>query len=218
MMQRFYSNCRNSCWSWHWTLWMLVASAAGVSRADTLSIVRVEEDWELLIGTPDDAGDSPQITTAMSPAGDDEGDYCSFEMNHQSQPTYFPGGLHLHAWDGEYLLGSAHAQAGYTLCRVHESIAWTQVMSLSDGHLHYEVQRGSSETWGEFGGENLRVSIASTLPNLNGYDPSASLQDSGVGYGANRVLSLTLRRVRLISSVGETFEININQDVLQYGE
>jgi hypothetical protein len=217
--------CKSSGCNLYRSLPRMLLVVAGMSIAGMtqpanaqVTVVRVEEDWELVIATPDEDGDSPQVTTAMSPAGDDEADYCSFELNHQSQPSYFPGGLHLHAWDGEYLLGSVHEQNGASLYRVHERISWTQAMSLSDGQLTYEVKQGSSETWSAFGGESLRLVVNSTLPNLNEYDPSESLRDTGVGYGANRVVSLTLVRVRLVTSTEETFEVDINQDVLQDSE
>jgi len=44
------------------------------------------------------------------------------------------------------------------------------------------------------------------LPNLNGYDPNASVQNSGVGFASNRVQSLVLKAVRLVTSTGEVLQ------------
>lgn len=188
-----------------------VASTCAFATEPT-SIVRIEEDWRLDIITPETASNSPQITCAMSPAGSDEGEYMTFELNHQSQPGYSSGGLHLHAWNSEYLLGSSHS-AGVCLATPNETISWTQSMSLVDGWLVYEISQGTSQTWGEFGPTELRVALRTNLTNLNSYDPDSSLRDSGVGFGANRVSSLTLRTVRLFTADGDVIEVVVNRDV-----
>jgi hypothetical protein len=207
----------------HWRssfLLSLLAAATGwvfipeVHGTETLQIVRIEEDWRLVVATPEVSSNSPQVVCAMYPSGGDEGDYMAFELNHQSQPGYATGGLHLHAWDGEHLLGSAHTQSAVSMRHQQEQIEWTQTMTLSDGLLTYEVIQGTSETWGAFGAGELKVSVNSNLENLNGYNVEATLAGSGVGFGANRVTSLTLRNVRLVTSTGQIIEVPVNHDVL----
>lgn len=182
---------------------------------DVLSTVRIEEDWELVVSTPETNSNSPQVTCAMSPVGSDESAYMSFEINHQSQPDYAIGGLHLHAWNGEYLQGSVHARAAVPFQTANELISWTQSMTLSSGTLTYEITNGSSTTWGAFGAGELRLIVSTQLTNLVAYRTQDSLDSSGVGFGANRVSSLVLKRVRYITDVGQTYEVIVDHNVLQ---
>ena len=65
--------------SLRWPFWavlsslglMLTAVAAGVVwAADAPNIVRIEEDWELVIGTPSPNSDAPQVTCLIAPMGE----------------------------------------------------------------------------------------------------------------------------------------------------
>ena len=203
--------------AWSLSSWLLVSllclGPIPAFATTAVDIVRVEEDWEVVVGTPDLESVSPQITCAMSPTQGDDGNYASFELNHQSQPGYAAGGLHLHAWDGDYLIGSQHEHSSACLAESGETIQWTQAMSVGDGLLTYEVLNGQSETWGSFGGASLRVQQSTSLADLNDYSVTASLVNSGVGYGANRVVALKLLRVRLILANGVVQELNVHQDV-----
>jgi hypothetical protein len=189
----------------------------GVSTSwatDPVHVVRIEEDWRLVVATPEVSSNSPQVVCAMSPSGGDDGDYMAFELNHQSQPGYATGGLHLHAWDGEHLLSSAHTQPSVSMTHSQEHVDWTQSMTLDNGMLTYEVSQGTSETWGTFGAGELKVTVQTSLTNLNSYNVEATIAGSGVGFGANRVSSLSLRTVRLILSTGEVLEVTVNRDIL----
>lgn len=192
---------------------LAVLSGAAKLQAET-AIVAVEEDWELSVLTPETASNSPQVTCAMSPVGSDDEAYVSFELNHQSQPEYSSGGLHLHAWSGEYLLGSTHSQPQVTLETSHETISWTQSMRLQDGMLIYEILNGQSESWGPFGVGELRLEVSATVTSLAGYSYEHSLSSSGVGFGANRVAGLVLKRVRCTNADGEVVEFAVDRSVL----
>jgi hypothetical protein len=181
---------------------------------DGLTVVRVEEDWELVVSTPQTSSNSPQVTCAMSPVGSDTQPYMSFELNHQSQPEYEVGGLHVHSWSGEFLRGSAHSQPQVVCQTSDELISWTQAMSVSSGTLTYAVINGSSTTWGSFGNGDLQVQVSTSLTNLNAYSIQNSLDSSGVGFGSNRVDSLILKRVRYVTDAGDVFEVPVNHDVL----
>jgi len=54
------------------------------------TIVRVEEDWELVVATPDAASDAPQVTCTISPTGNLDGIHAVLELNQQSLPAYVP--------------------------------------------------------------------------------------------------------------------------------
>ena len=189
----------------------------GSLEASDFSIVRIEEDWELVVTTPETTSNSPQVTCAMSATGTDESDYMSFEMNLQSQPSYAIGGLHLHAWNGDYLRGSAHAQSGVPVQDSDELITWTQSMTVSNGTLTYEITNGSSTTWGSFGDGELKLTVSTARTDLHSYQVEGSLSGSGVGFGANRVSALRLKKVRFITNGGQVYDATINHNVLAQG-
>ena len=179
-------------------------------------VVRVEEDWELVIGTPDSGSNAPQITCVLSPVGNVDSLYAALTVNHQSLPDYLPGGLQLQVWDDELPQLSRKFPNCAVMALAGETVYWTQSMELGSGVLTFETIGGSSATWGNFGGQGyLKTSVNTTIPNLNGYNPTVSVENSGISYAANRVQSLVLRRVRLFTSTGEMQEVNVDRAVHQ---
>ena len=198
-----------SSWSFRWFLAVVfIATWAGVASAQgDAAVVRVEEDWELVIGTPDPNSDAPQITCVISPSGNVESLHAALELNAQSLPVFAPGGLQLQVWDGEVALSDRKFPSVAVLEHADETIGWTQSVELTDGNLVFEITNGTSTTWGNFGGQGyLKAIVSSTLADLGGYDPAVSTANSGVSYAGNRVKSLVLKRVRLITSTGEQVE------------
>jgi hypothetical protein len=170
-------------------------------------IVRVEEDWELVIGTPDPDSTAPQVSCTMSPTANLTGLYATLELNFQSQPDFVAGGLQLQLWHGERAGTSHKFPQSTVLAQPGETVRWTQTMTLQNSILTFEVVNGQSVTWGEFGGQGyLRGHSYSGLTNLNAYDPEVSVDNSGVGYAANRVVSLQLKAVRLVTADGQVLE------------
>lgn len=202
---------RSGCPRWSLVVFLsLLFSAVWSNLAEAESwaeVVRVEEDWELVIGIPDSNSDAPQITSVFSPTGNVESLHAAFEVNHQSLPDFAPGGLQLQLWNGEFPQASRKFPSGAVMSHVGESVHWTQCMELADGVLTFEIRGGNSATWGPFGGQGyLKAAVNTTLDNLNAYNPAVSVENSGVGYAANRVQSLILRKVRLVTSTGEVLE------------
>jgi hypothetical protein len=77
-------------------------------------------------------------------------------------------------------------------------------MSLNGGALTFEIVKGNSVAWGQFGGQgNLKATVSTTLSDLSGYRPEVSTANSGIGFAGNRVQSLTLKAVRLLRSTGD---------------
>ncbi|MBW3600317.1 MAG: hypothetical protein KY475_23995 [Planctomycetes bacterium] len=184
-------------------MWGAMAVAPGGAAAETLYVVRVEEDWELVLGNPDPTVDAPQVTCTISPGADAEGMYAAIELNHRSQPSFAAGGIQLQVWNGESLLNATSFNTNAELATADETVRWTQTMTVSGGNLVFEVVNGASSTWGAFGGQGyLKTIVASPLANLNAYHPDVSVQSSGVGYAGNRVQSLVLREVRWVLSDG----------------
>src|SRR6516225_2505779 len=54
---------------------------------------QVEEDWQLVIASPDPDESGPQITTCMSPVSDGSTPFVAFDLNYIDYPPFSPGGL-----------------------------------------------------------------------------------------------------------------------------
>lgn len=174
----------------------LVALALGASFQSPAPD-RVEEDWQVVLGTPDPTATCPQFLTIMSPTGVVTDPYLRFELNFRDQPSFQAGGLSAQFWQGTNFVSNSD-QGTATCNTANESITWTQRMSLSGGNLNFKVLSGNSTTWGQFGvnDTDLAVSNSSSLADLSGYKPDYSVSKSGVGFGPNRVTSMTLLQVR----------------------
>ena len=147
--------------------------------AGPLTVVRVEEDLELVVATPDANSAAPQVTCVISPTRNVDSLHAAFELNHHSQPDFTPGGLQLQLWNDETLLKATAPVTESVLSDDNETIRWTQAMEVDTGTLVFEIIGGSSETWGDFGGgDALRASCATSITNLNGYTPTTSAKDS----------------------------------------
>lgn len=206
MMAHFTTGAR--LWVFRALLMALILSVtASVAMSQLPTIVRVEEDWQIVISTPDPNCDAPQITTALLPQGSTEGLFATFEVNHQDIPQYVAGGMQLQVWRGERSGSYRKYPNPALLATAGETVSWTQAMSVADGVLTFEIIGGSSTTWGSFGGQGyLRTSVETAMTNLNSYDPHDTIENSGVGYASNRVSSFVLVCVRLYTDTGDELE------------
>lgn len=185
----------------------VVASAP--ARAESSKVISVEEHWELQLAQPDGENSAPQTTMVMSPTGDISGTHFLFTLNHSTAPQFQPGGMQVQVWDGEDLSQQKVGSVSGTLQNSDETVHWTQRMSLHDGTLTFEVVDGHSEmTWPTFGGDDLSVSVHSSMNALNSYRPSVSLGESQVGFAENRVTSLTLTKLVWVTEDGQVHEQN----------
>lgn len=173
-----------------------------------LSIVAVEEDWELTVKSPDQNSAGPQVTCTISPYANVDFGNATFELNHQSQPQFVAGGIQLQTWADENPIASRKFPKDEVLHHDDEVVTWTQRMQIDDaGVVTFEIVNGASQSWGSFGGQGyLKSSLNTSLSDLNAYHPSNSAANSGVSYGANLVTSLTLKRVRIQWSDGTSSE------------
>ena len=165
--------------------------------AQTPNVTRVEEDWELVVGVPSPTSDAPQVTCVISPVGNVGSLHATFMVNHHDAPTFAEGGLELQVWNGQDLLVSNRYPNQSVMTTTGETVRWTQSMKIGPEGLVFEILGGNSTTWDNFGGEgNLKITVPTSLENLNGFNPEVSLEHSDVGYAANRVQSLVLKSVR----------------------
>lgn len=176
--------------------------AAGVpGAAVAANVVRVEEDWQLVVNQPDADLNGPQVTCIISPASVDLA-YCAFDVNYNTQPNYSAGGLQMHLWNPDQPIVVGSFPATGTLQQANETVTWTQSMSISQGVLSFAVKNGQSATWGSFDNSAQPLLAATTATDLNGYDPNVSLTNSGVCFASNLVTSLTLNAVRWYAADG----------------
>jgi len=184
--------------------WITCSSLAAPieALAQSLPIVRVEEDWKLVVGEPDPDSHAPQITCVMSPAANLASHYMYLELNHQTLPEFSGGGVQLQVWEGDEHLDTQESPQQALLSHTGEVVTWTQSMHLQGGQLTFGAS-GTSTSWGTFGGQGkLQAKAATSLSSLSGYQPSFSVAQSGVGYAANRVTLLVLKEVRYYSAAG----------------
>lgn len=199
---------------WFWAFVVLSLVIPATALGETPTIVRVEEDWELVVAAPDSYTDAPQVTCVISPVGDVDSLHAAVDLNHQNLPGFISGGLQLQVWDGETAVAYRNYPNPSVMVQAGETVQWTQRMSLSGGQLTFEIVNGSSLTWGEFGGQGyLKASVPTSLTDLVAYNPYVSTNNSGVGYAGNRVQSLTLKTVRLYTGWGAVYALPVSRTV-----
>ena len=165
------------------------------------AIVRVEEDWKLVLNEPEAEINAPQFHTAMSPYANADREYAQVLWNYRELPEFESGGLQLELWRGGDDLVRRGA-GDQSLSRDAETITWTQRLDASDGALRFQVLNGRSLSWGSFGGDGMAVAVSAGVPNLNAYSPSVSKGNSAITFGANRVNMLVITEVRRYSAAG----------------
>jgi hypothetical protein len=171
------------------------SSSGAVARADDPLPDRIEEDWVVVVATPDLERVGPQITTSMGPtAVRTTAPFVAFDLNYREYPSFIAGGMQLQVWSGGTLQKYATSKTEQFNTQ-GEQITWTQRMSLSVGTITYQVVSGSSTTWGAFG-DDLSVSFATGLSSLAGYSPNTTVANSGASWQMNKVQKMTLVAIR----------------------
>ena len=177
------------------TLWPTFASAP-VSEP----VLRIEEDWELVVNEPNDDTTAPQFHTIMSPSENLDSFHAQTLWNYRETPNFVAGGVQLHSYNGETLIRKRSIESG-TLSALAETITWTQALSTDGTILLFEIFNGVSTTWGAFGND-MNISSSAGLSQLNDYDPEVTVKNSCVTFGANRVESMRVVQVRYYGSSG----------------
>lgn len=163
-------------------------------------VVRIEEDWALDVNEPNGDTTAPQFHTVMSPMPGLDSFYAQTLWNYRETPDFAAGGVQLHSYDGETLLRKRSIESG-TLSTVAETITWTQSLETDGTTLTFSISNGESTTWGTFG-RDMNISSAANLAQLNEYDPETTVANSCVTFGANRVQSLSIKRIRYYGATG----------------
>lgn len=191
------------------------APASPLTNGQSLPVTRVEEDWQITVGTPDPNLNLPQITMVMTPYAGVSGHHAVFEVNSQTQPDYAPGGYQLQRWYGCENFADVVSNGNTAVMQTpNEVVSFTLSMEVQGSTLTFGVSNGDSQTFGQFGnGQSLSLSVGFDGTNLNTYDSSQSLANSYVGAGSNRVQQLVRTAVRYYSN-GTLLSTDSTQQVL----
>ncbi|MCC7290856.1 MAG: hypothetical protein IT449_02205 [Phycisphaerales bacterium] len=192
------------------TAWIWPASAL-LPEGDP--VLRVEEDWELVLNEPDGETASPQFATVMSPHSDMNSYYAQTLWNYRETPDFVLGGIQLHSYRGAYLIRTRSVEYR-VLSSSAETILWTQALETNGVTLTYSVFDGTSTTWGTFG-RDMNISSSAGVSDLSGYDPAFSAANACVTFGSNRVDSLVLKRVRYYGRDGLLYTDETPRDACQ---
>lgn len=190
--------------------WKLLAMAGAIALAlcasapaADVSVVRIEEDWEVVIGTPSPDNHAPQIINAMSSTDRLADVHGLFELNHKTQPSYTAGYLQLQCWSGDTLLGYGTSGKTGLIQTPGEVIRYTIRMSLGSGKIEFDVRNGTSTTWGTFGSQGyLKYSLPTTQTYFPLYSPEVSVANSRVAFAAHCVQKFAQKEVRYYTANG----------------
>ncbi len=173
----------------------LILLSPALAHGQSPEVVQVDEDWELVLAAPSTAKTAPQLETVMSPGPDVTAVFARTTWNYREQPDFIAGGMQLQAWSGDTFLTKTDFGSN-DLSTVSETVSWTQSVTTDGSLLTLKIANGASTTWGAFGGSLLTLAGTVNLPNLNGYSTAVSVANSGITFGANRVMLLRIKEVR----------------------
>jgi hypothetical protein len=185
-------------WMTRFAPWAACLAMLAMARlAAAQDVVHIEEDWELVLGGPDQNVCAPQVATTMSPYNHINDTFFTLEVNHRSAPYWTPGGLTIHHWNGEWRMQSFDRADRSVMNTESETVTWTQILDVNSGQLTFQIKYGTSTTWGPFGYSNMFKLHTNWGGNLNNYSPDVSVSQSGVAFAGNRVKSLKIKEIRL---------------------
>ena len=190
----------------------LVSAVLPTCVAEDSSIYKVEEDWEMVINEPDPSNYSPQVTLYTSPSVNLDDVYFQLQMNYAADAGFSAGGFHVAAVKNDEILDEARSDTRRVLAIDGDHVRWTSVMAVIHNKVLFAIKDGTGAEWGAFGGPDYLVKMTSSpVPDLSEYHPQQSLENVDIGFGANRVQSLTLLQVRVFYTDGRTATVPVNR-------
>ncbi|HEX4589223.1 MAG TPA: hypothetical protein VH120_04800 [Gemmataceae bacterium] len=179
---------------------LFATAPTGQARNGIGDIVSVEQDWELVVGTPDIDRCSPQVFILGYP--ESGGDFWTeFLINYADQPSFSAGGVQIQVWEGSSVLdGADNSPHQSVLQSANETVTFTLAMQVASNNLRFQAKNVSSTSFGNVG--NLVSNASYDEDNLNKYSTADTMQNSGILCGSSRVVSLTLKQVRKYDAAG----------------
>lgn len=129
-------------------------------------VLRIEEDWELVVETSDANSVAPQVSCVFSPFNHLDSVYGCVELNHRNLPSFQGGGVQLQAWHADIATAFRDWENVSVIHTNEETIRWTQAMTLHDDRLIFQVVNGTSRTWGSFSRDGVLAIAMSTDSTL----------------------------------------------------
>lgn len=170
--------------------------APGLTSAQT---VRVEQDWEITISSPDATTNSPQISLWIKP--DPAVDFGGLlQINFRDHPSYSPGGVQLQAWDGASKCAEKTLSTA-TFGTKGEKITVTVFMETKGGTFTYGIVQGKSPSFGETKSP-IFVSLSTTLTSFPNYSTQDTVDNTKIMLGDNRVQGMKINQVRTYDPKG----------------
>src|SRR5262249_43896808 len=167
------------------------------------SVVRVEEDWTLIVDQPDQNVAAPQLSSQMSQDGTGSL-FCNLPLNSRHFPRYGAGGLQVQIWSGDSNVASKTWDTWAVMNTPNEVVTWTQFLDIRKGPMTFGVSAASSQTWDDFSGQ--QIGVPTTVQSLDNYTVDYSVANSGITFGANRVSYLAITAVRIYYQDGSVQE------------
>src|SRR5438552_356913 len=122
--------------------WMATGERTKAFDGGDSSVVRVEEDWELIVAEPAQDRAAPQVSTQMS-RSNTASRFCNFHLNSFDIPNYKQGGLQLQVWRGQDYLGYTNSVSSDVLNTSNERLSWTQYLNRDGGSLSFGISAAS---------------------------------------------------------------------------
>lgn len=187
------------------------AGGSAVAQSAAPYVYMVEEDWELTVTEPKPLVHSPQLTFYLTPDKTQAGTYFQLQINHAAREGFTGGGFMVTAIRDDAAYDEARSDFRDPLSSEGEQLRWTSVMAVIDGDLLFAIKDGQGTEWGSFGGPEYILRMpAGLIDSLKNYSPDHSAESTDIGFGANRVESLVLKKSRTYYSDGSVVETIVN--------
>ena len=158
----------------------------------------VDEDWELSVTEPKPMIHSPQLTFYLAPDVAQPGTYFQLQIKHAESKGFTGGGFMVSAIRHDVAHDEARSDYRDPLSSEGEKLKWTSVMAVIDGNLLFVIKDGEGTNWGNFGGPEYILRMpAGSIDSLKNYSPVNSVESTDIGFGANRVKQVVLRKARV---------------------
>ena len=163
-------------------VFVVASSFAWAAPAPSNAMV-IEEEWKLVLDTPNTTGDSPQFCSSFDLGN---GAYFVTTWNYRTDPEYVAGGIQLQVWKDGEMVGSTTLDLA-ELNTNNDTITWKHIYRVQGTDVDMRIVGVNSQTWGN-NINTTSVSLTSAgVANFNQYDPQKSCSESGISLGANRV-------------------------------
>lgn len=189
----------------------IAAVRAPTGRSAEPYVYMIEEDWELSVTEPKPLIHSPQLSFYLTPDKTQADIYFQLQINHAAREGFNGGGFMVTAIRNDLAYDEARSTFRDPLSADGEQIRWTSAMAVIDGSLLFAIKDGTGTHWGNFGGPEYILKMpANSIQSLQNYSPLHSVESMDIGFGANRVRSVLLKKSRAYYTDGKVSEVLVN--------